>query len=182
MEGCDFICVDGIGVKIALLLRGFSVKRYHGPDLLADLISAGKAQDFSLIGGNPALTEKDTRGILRSRVQLPMSEDVNRLATSASDELLKTPGAAQKILISLGLPKQELVAGLLIKELAVHGIDPVVIPLGAAIDFQFGYKRRSSKLWQNLGLEWLPRVIREPRMLPRLFRSVAGLVLLAFNR
>jgi N-acetylglucosaminyldiphosphoundecaprenol N-acetyl-beta-D-mannosaminyltransferase len=42
---------------------------------------------------------------------------------------------------------------------------PFVAAIGAVFDFYAGTKKRSSPFWQKLGLEWLPRFLREPRRL-----------------
>lgn len=39
--------------------------------------------------------------------------------------------------------------------------------VGAAFDFYSGRIRRSSMVWQRLGLEWLPRLVQEPKRLWR---------------
>lgn len=42
---------------------------------------------------------------------------------------------------------------------------PFTGAIGAVFDFYAGTKKRSSNFWQTLGLEWLPRFLREPRRL-----------------
>lgn len=42
---------------------------------------------------------------------------------------------------------------------------PFIGAIGAVFDFYAGTKKRSSTFWQRLGLEWLPRFLREPRRL-----------------
>jgi len=42
---------------------------------------------------------------------------------------------------------------------------PFIAAIGAVFDFYAGTKRRSSPFWQKLGLEWLPRFLKEPRRL-----------------
>jgi N-acetylglucosaminyldiphosphoundecaprenol N-acetyl-beta-D-mannosaminyltransferase len=42
---------------------------------------------------------------------------------------------------------------------------PFVGAIGAVFDFYAGTKKRSSAFWQRLGLEWLPRFMKEPRRL-----------------
>ena len=41
----------------------------------------------------------------------------------------------------------------------------VIGAIGAVFDFYAGTKKRSSEIWIKLGLEWLPRFLREPRRL-----------------
>ncbi|MCL6502485.1 MAG: WecB/TagA/CpsF family glycosyltransferase [Pirellulales bacterium] len=67
------------------------------------------------------------------------------------------------LLVGLGAPKQELwvqhhSAGLRV---------PVVLCVGAAIDFLAGHKRRAPVWLRRIGLEWLFRLASEPRRLWR---------------
>ena len=50
-----------------------------------------------------------------------------------------------------------------VKRLAV----PVLIGVGAAFDFHSGYKRQAPRWMQRSGLEWLFRLLSEPRRLYR---------------
>ena len=44
---------------------------------------------------------------------------------------------------------------------------PVLIGVGAAFDFHSGYKRQAPRCMQRSGLEWLYRLLSEPRRLWR---------------
>jgi N-acetylglucosaminyldiphosphoundecaprenol N-acetyl-beta-D-mannosaminyltransferase len=69
---------------------------------------------------------------------------------------------AQLVFVSLGCPKQE-------KWMATHykKINAVLLGVGGAFPVTAGLQRRSPKWMQNLGLEWLHRLMAEPR---RMFR------------
>jgi N-acetylglucosaminyldiphosphoundecaprenol N-acetyl-beta-D-mannosaminyltransferase len=41
----------------------------------------------------------------------------------------------------------------------------VICSIGAVFDFYAGTVKRSGKIWIKIGLEWLPRLFREPRRL-----------------
>ena len=41
----------------------------------------------------------------------------------------------------------------------------VITSIGAVFDFYAGTIQRSSPFWINIGLEWLPRLVREPKRL-----------------
>ena len=41
----------------------------------------------------------------------------------------------------------------------------VIGSIGAVFDFYAGTVKRPSKFWINLGLEWLPRLVKEPKRL-----------------
>jgi N-acetylglucosaminyldiphosphoundecaprenol N-acetyl-beta-D-mannosaminyltransferase len=64
--------------------------------------------------------------------------------------------------VGLGTPKQdEVLAGL------VDRVDAVVVGVGAAFDFLSAAKREAPKFLQGTGLEWLYRLLAEPRRLWR---------------
>ncbi len=41
----------------------------------------------------------------------------------------------------------------------------VIVSIGAVFDFFAGTVKRSGPIWIKLGLEWLPRLVKEPRRL-----------------
>ena len=71
------------------------------------------------------------------------------------------------IWIGLGLPKQENWIMRYINKIDVG----FAIGVGAVFDTQTGNIKRAPIFLQRIGLEWLYRVIFEPRMIPRLKRS-----------
>ena len=179
---CEAVCIDGIGVALAMRLRGHRATRYHGPDVLSDLVQSGQAENFTLIGGSEEISEVEVCSFFRSHVSLPRSNNVPYLFDITRQCLERHDHSNSKFLVSLGLPKQELFSAYLISYLQSKGPESVIIPIGAAIDFHFGYKVRSSTMWQYFGLEWLPRLLREPRMFPRILRSLGGVFLLLLGR
>lgn len=74
------------------------------------------------------------------------------------------------VLIGLGFPKQELL-GKVIFEILLDRNRKETIPLfmllGASFEFHLNIKRRSPNWMQNIGLEWLHRLVSEPRRLWR---------------
>jgi N-acetylglucosaminyldiphosphoundecaprenol N-acetyl-beta-D-mannosaminyltransferase len=69
---------------------------------------------------------------------------------------------ARLLFVGLGAPKQEQwMAGRKGK------VQAVMLGVGAAFDFLAGRKRQAPKVLQRLGLEWLFRLVNEPRRLWR---------------
>ena len=80
------------------------------------------------------------------------------------------------VILSLGFPKQEFLAFHVIDYLRKHSISymPLFFGLGAAAEFYAGTKPRAPKWIQSLKLEWLYRLLHEPRRLFfRYMRSAA---------
>jgi N-acetylglucosaminyldiphosphoundecaprenol N-acetyl-beta-D-mannosaminyltransferase len=65
--------------------------------------------------------------------------------------------------LGLGAPKQNNLA----EQLRELQAAPVIITVGAAFDFIAGSKRRAPRWMQTIGLEWLFRLLQEPRRLGR---------------
>jgi len=72
------------------------------------------------------------------------------------------------LFIGLGFPKQERIVIELYKKLEKQGrVLPRAFLLGASFEYYWGQKKRAPKIWQKLGIEFIYRLISEPR---RMFR------------
>ena len=80
------------------------------------------------------------------------------------EELLRivNESGANVLLVGVGAPKQE--KWIMKYRDRMPGVD-VFMALGATIDFEAGTLKRAPKVWQKCGMEWLYRVIKEPKRL-----------------
>ncbi|MFN2423017.1 MAG: WecB/TagA/CpsF family glycosyltransferase [Cryomorphaceae bacterium] len=68
------------------------------------------------------------------------------------------------VFIGLGFPKQEYIALHIFEHFSRQGRPlPKVFLLGASFEFYQGVKKRAPKIWQKLGIEFVHRLISEPR-------------------
>jgi len=83
-----------------------------------------------------------------------------RFSDEENQQMLDAIRAARPDVLWVGLtaPKQE---KWIIENLSKLDV-PFIGAIGAVFDFYAGVKTRSSLFWQRLGLEWLPRFLREP--------------------
>ena len=172
VDGTTHVYCDGAGLALYVRLRfGASVRRLHGPDLFAGYLARAAGRRVLLLGGTEAahigLAARHPRFFAENAVtvdsrMLPAERFAARAAEVAAE-------GYDDVLIFLGLGRQERFQRLL-HEAGHRGAS---VGLGAAIDFLSGTKPRSGPLWRALGLEWLPRLLREPRMWPRVGRSLA---------
>ena len=65
------------------------------------------------------------------------------------------------VILCMGMPKQELLA----LEMKSRNLCPVVICGGGWADFYSGIKKRAPEWVRKLSLEWLHRLVREPKRL-----------------
>lgn len=167
----DVYC-DGVGLQAYLLLRfGRLVRRRHGPDLLLQYLARREGARILLLGGSPeahrALRARFPRFFQSNQVEV----DDSFLQAAEMERRAAVIAAVgyDDVLIFLGLGRQERMQHLL----HAAGFTGSSIGLGAAVDFVSGLKPRAGGAWRALGLEWLPRLVRERRMWPRVVRSAS---------
>ena len=174
LDSADWLVPDGSGVTLASrILEAGIDSRVTGSDVFDGLSRAlderGGGRVFFL-GSTP-----ETLEAIRVRYQrdYPHLAVVGTFAPAFRAEFTDADYAEMAAAINaarpdvlwvgLGAPKQELSI--------VHLRDRIDVPFAAAIgavfDFYSGRVRRASPLFQRLGLEWLPRLLREPRRLWR---------------
>lgn len=82
------------------------------------------------------------------------------------------------VVLAMGMPKQERVARLLASDSETATQSMLIINGGAILDFLSGGVSRAPYWMRRLGVEWLYRLLREPRrMYPRFQDSVAFVLL-----
>jgi N-acetylglucosaminyldiphosphoundecaprenol N-acetyl-beta-D-mannosaminyltransferase len=153
-------------VWAASLLGKRPVTRVTGYELLpASLgLAAQRGVRVAFVGGRPG-TERAAAHIAAAYPGLPIVHmeaeqydvtDVPDLATR-----LRASGAAL-VCLGLGPPKQERIGALL-----VDADCGVVLCIGSALEVAAGTNRRAPVAFQRMRIEWLYRIMREPRRLLR---------------
>ena len=164
----DLSLIDGWPIAVAAKnASGKKANRVTGSDLLPRLFSElTKDIRVGIIGGE---NELRIRQVLESKfpnINIQII-DTSQWSTSVYDvrrlrELVQH-NALSIVLLCLGHPKQELLA----KELKNYdwaGARPDwIMCVGASIDFLTGEQKRAPKAFQVLGLEWIFRLLTNPR-------------------
>jgi len=170
----DFLTPDGIGVVYASRMLGGRIRRrVTGMDVFEGLTAAMNARGGGSCFFLGSTEETLTRIRARMEADYPSVEVVGTLSPpfrprfTPEDDLamIDAVNRARPDVLWVGLtaPKQE-------KWLAANRAELQVKfagPIGAAFDFFVGNIRRVGPFWQDRGLEWLPRLIQEPRRLWR---------------
>jgi N-acetylglucosaminyldiphosphoundecaprenol N-acetyl-beta-D-mannosaminyltransferase len=153
-------------------LKGFPwVERVYGPDLMLAICqkSLTKRYRHYFYGGDQGVPEKL---IIRLTQQFPelqvagfWSPPFRPLTREEDAEIIKRINATEPDIIWVGLstPKQEY----WMYEHLSRVTAPVIIGVGAAFDFNAGIKQQAPLWMQRNGLEWMFRLINEPRRLWR---------------
>jgi N-acetylglucosaminyldiphosphoundecaprenol N-acetyl-beta-D-mannosaminyltransferase len=184
MEAADLVTPDGMPLVWGLRLLGVpGASRVYGPDLtpLVCQEAARRGIPVGFYGGRDDVLD-DLAAALAGR--FPGLRIVYRWsppfrALTAEEEArvrddLRRSGA-RVLFVGLGTPKQE-------RWMADHkDLRLVMLGVGAAFDFLSGRKRQAPPALQRLGLEWLYRLVHEPRRLWRryLYRNPRFVALFA---
>jgi len=145
------------------------VDRVCGPDLMPLLCekSTTKGYRHYLYGGNEGvpelLKEKLDEKFPGIEVVGTYSPPFRALSEEEDGEIVNKINSANPDIVWVGLstPKQERWMAAHIGRLNA----PVLIGVGAAFDFHAGLKKRAPLWMQKSGLEWLYRLLSEPRRL-----------------
>jgi N-acetylglucosaminyldiphosphoundecaprenol N-acetyl-beta-D-mannosaminyltransferase len=168
-NGSDLVTPDGMPLVWALRALGVArASHVRGTDLTVTLLAkaANEGVPVGFYGSSPRVLESL---VARCRGRWPHLELVYEFAPPfqelgpAEQEQVVADiegSGARILLVGLGCPKQEL-------WMANHRgkLPTVMVGVGAAFDFIAGSKRQAPVLMQRTGLEWLFRLITEPRRL-----------------
>lgn len=170
----DFLTADGVGVIYASKILGGTIReRITGMDVFmgvnAALEERGGSSCFFL--GSTDSTLEQIREKMGSefpglRVAGTYSPPFKTEFTDADNEaMISAINACSPDVLWVGMtaPKQEkwLLANQSRLKVNFAG------PIGAVFDFYVGNIERAGPTWQKMGLEWLPRLVQEPRRLWR---------------
>ena len=168
----DVLLPDGIGIVWAeKVLNENSIKKIAGYDLFMHLMNRANEHNhrvFFLGASEQTLQKIKTR----AEQDYPMLEvhsfspPYKTIFNEEDSKLMcdKVNNVKPHVLfVGMTAPKQEKWVSSN-KNMLQAG---VICSIGAVFDFYAGTVKRPSQFWINLGLEWLPRLIREPKRLAK---------------
>jgi N-acetylglucosaminyldiphosphoundecaprenol N-acetyl-beta-D-mannosaminyltransferase len=171
MQSADMVTADGRGVVWMARVLGLPVtERVSGIDLIEKICARAAQRSYSayLLGALPGVAEEAAE-VLQSRCPgLRIVGTHHGYFTPAEEPgVVKAIAEAKPeiLFVAFGAPRQERWIRQHLTELKV----PVAIGVGGSFDVLSGRVRRAPPWMQAAGLEWLYRVLREPRRLPRLW-------------
>jgi N-acetylglucosaminyldiphosphoundecaprenol N-acetyl-beta-D-mannosaminyltransferase len=187
-NGAGLVTPDGMPLVWVARWRGHSnVSRVCGADLVAALCEASMDREMAhyFYGGKPGVAQRMATALTarfpRLRVAgceappfgaLSVEEDAAAIARIASAK----PGI---VWVGLSTPKQEF----WMRDHVGRIPGATLIGVGAAFDFYAGDVKRAPEWMHHRGLEWLHRLVSEPRRLWRRYLVLAPkFVLMLFRR
>ncbi|MDN5354159.1 MAG: hypothetical protein PWQ09_915 [Candidatus Cloacimonadota bacterium] len=169
LKETEYIFPDGIGINIAAkMLNNPLLENLNGTDMLPYLCENAVKNRFRifLLGAQPGVAEKAKANLIKKFNGLQISGTQHGYFGKEEEQKVIEKINKSKtdiLLVALGVPKQEKwICGNLSK-LQVK----VAMGVGGLFDFYSGKIKRAPRWMREVGLEWLYRVLQEPKRMWR---------------
>lgn len=178
---------DGFGARIA---TKFKANKYTGVEMMSDIceLAAKKNKKIYLLGSSSNNILKNLEQNLKNKYnnliiagsnigsKIVLFEDEllfeeNSLGFKNNDQVIDhiIDIAPDILFVAYGHPKQEMWISKFLKEIPSVKI---AIGVGGSFDYLSGKIKRPNKLLRRLGLEWLGRLINNPKRIFRIINAV----------
>jgi N-acetylglucosaminyldiphosphoundecaprenol N-acetyl-beta-D-mannosaminyltransferase len=170
LKESDFLFPDGIGIVwAARFLKRKKIKKIAGYDVFLHFVSKINEEKGScfFLGASEATLELIKARLLRDfpEVKVGAFSPPYKAVFSEEESTMMLSKVAEfnpdVLFVGMTAPKQEKWVHLHKKEIQAD----VICSIGAVFDFYAGTVKRPSAFWIKLGLEWLPRLLKEPKRL-----------------
>lgn len=170
VNGAALVLADGIGIIYGARILGRPLKeRIPGIDFASRLmeIMAYSEKSAFLLGAAPGVAELAGEQLEERYPGLRIAGTAHGYFQDDAEILEKINAASPDFLVvAMGAPRQEYWMSENICKLDIG----LAVGLGGALDVFAGNVRRAPEGWRRLGLEWLYRLIKEPRRIKRMLK------------
>ena len=162
---------DGIGIVKAARMINYDVKeRIAGIDIANKLLELGDKQKKAiyLFGSKQEVIDSMKEVLKKDYPNLELAGASNGYEKDKDKVFEKIANAKPDIvLVALGIPLQE---KLIYKHLDKFD-KGIFVGVGGSFDVISGHKKRAPKIFIKLNLEWLYRILKEPKRIKRFYDS-----------
>jgi N-acetylglucosaminyldiphosphoundecaprenol N-acetyl-beta-D-mannosaminyltransferase len=170
VSGASLVLPDGIGVVYGAKILGRPLKeKIAGIDFASLLFKkmACAGQSVFLLGAKPGVAEAAAERLTEKYPGLVIAGTSDGYFKDDAPVIDKINKASPDLLlVCLGAPKQEYWMADNAGKLNVK----LMAGLGGSLDVFAGTVARAPESWQKLGLEWLYRLLKEPRRIKRMIK------------
>ena len=176
LNRADLITPDGMPLVWLLRLKGVrDQQRVYGPTLMLHVLEMAEKETIpvGLYGGESStlklLVDRMKAIFPKLQVDYAFSPPFHPLSKAEVEQIRSEiiQSGVRILFVGLGCPRQERWID------AQRGLIPaVMIGIGAAFDFHAGKKPQAPIWLQKIGLEWLFRLLSEPRRLWKRYFSI----------
>ncbi|MFO7716188.1 WecB/TagA/CpsF family glycosyltransferase [Desulfosarcina sp.] len=169
-KAADLLIPDGIGIVVAArLLHGAVLQRVPGVEFMQEICRLAVEEDKSIfIYG--ARDDVNQAAVEQLRIRFPAIRIAGRshgyVPEEQMAELVRSinDSGAAILFLALGSPRQE-------KWFAAHASELTTVKvcqgIGGTLDAITGSVKRAPDIWMQLSLEWLYRLLTDPRRIHR---------------
>jgi len=184
INSADLVIPDGIGLVYASrILKKPLKERVTGIDFLngalEELSNSGKS--IFLLGSKEGIAKKAGEEMQKKYPNLKIAGTHNGFFSEGEEEdiiELINRANADMLCVALGSPKQEMLIYKYKNKLNAK----VAIGVGGSLDVWAGELKRAPIPFQKLGIEWLYRLIQEPKRYKRMGAIPKFMIKVMFNR
>src|SRR6266404_4160345 len=172
LKATDAVVPDGMPLVWLGRRKGHHLpRRVYGPDLVLEFCekTAGRGYRHFFYGGEPGVPERLAESLKRRFPTIEVcgtfSPPMRPLDPEEDKEIVSmiSRAAPDVLWVGLGTPKQERWMHEHRDQLQI----PVMVSVGAAFDILSGRRNQAPRWMREHGLEWLLRLLQEPRRLWR---------------
>ena len=161
----DIVGIDGMGIVLALKAHRFDVpERVAGVDLFERLMEVCAQKGFRpyLLGATQAVLDRTVDVLKQRHPALQFAGLQNGYFKPHEDARIAAAirdSGADCLFIAMPTPRKERFMRAFRDEMGV----PFLMGVGGTFDVVAGHVQRAPELYQKLGMEWLYRMMQEPR-------------------
>lgn len=176
LNAADLAMPDGFGLWLALRLKGARAQRFTGVEISEEImrLAQEKKEIFYFLGDHKGSAEKAAVKFPHAHIIAEAGPDFKKSKEEIgifSKDLIARINAIKPtvVLAAFGHPHQE---KWLHEYLSRVPSVKIAIGVGGTFDFWSGVARRAPKFMRMLGLEWLWRLMLEPKRWKRIWNAV----------
>lgn len=172
LNGADLNLCDGFGIKLVSIFKGNYLKaRFAGADLVDFLLETAdqRKSKILVVAAKNGLSAPDE--IEREIGQRYPNLSAKAEYFSAGQDSFENGimEQAEIVFVNFGAPEQE---KFIFENRAKFPNAKILVGVGGSFDFLTGKIRRAPKIFRVIGLEWLWRLIQEPKRFKRIWAAV----------
>ncbi|MCX6798228.1 MAG: WecB/TagA/CpsF family glycosyltransferase [Candidatus Falkowbacteria bacterium] len=174
LNQADLAPADGFGLKIAARLGAKNLPRISGADLSPEILKLAEEnkQRVAIINWVQGLSNKQelTSALAKKYPNLKFLIIATEKKSHLSDSELNELNNFQPLILftALGAPDQEKIIWHNLKKIPSLRL---ALGVGGTFDFLTKKAKRAPKILRTLGLEWLWRLLKQPKRIKRIIRA-----------
>lgn len=170
---CELVSADGQSIVWASRILGDALPmRVAGIDLMQELLALAERRGYRvfILGAKPDVLARACENIHARHPKLVLAGARDGYFDESQDADVAEEVARARpdiLFVAIPSPRKEYWLGRYGRTIGVR----FVMGVGGSVDVIAGVTRRAPVAWQRLGLEWLYRLLQEPRRLLRRYAS-----------